>query len=179
MKKLLMLSSFALLLTACQKDKAETTTAETTKAKTEISALKEYTPEQVSELLKTQNDTLYVTNFFATWCGPCMREMPHFREKIKETEGQPIKFTFVSLDDRKDWNTKVKQFADQFEMKNVILTDGAALDPTFFENHFQTWDGSSIPFTIMKKGDKTEEIVGMLTKSDLDQKIAAFGVSQK
>ncbi|RYG33401.1 MAG: hypothetical protein EOO01_33240, partial [Chitinophagaceae bacterium] len=36
----------------------------------------------IRELLeKTESDTTYVINFWATWCGPCIKELPHF-EKI-------------------------------------------------------------------------------------------------
>ena len=71
----------------------------------------EWSSEETSKMLgKQNNDTLYVTNFFATWCGPCVKEFPYFKAKIKEMEGQPVKFTFVSLDQRSDWDTVVHNF---------------------------------------------------------------------
>ena len=57
--------------------------------------LKIYSPEKVSELVQTKNDTLYVTNFFATWCGPCIKEIPHFVEVMHEKKYKPKKITFV------------------------------------------------------------------------------------
>ena len=74
----------------------------------------EYSPEKMTDLLAAKsNDTLYVTNFFATWCGPCMREMPHFKEKMAELQGQPVKWTFVSLDQKAHWPTDLKKFAEE------------------------------------------------------------------
>lgn len=136
----------------------------------------ELTPEETSKILaKQNNDTLYVTNFFATWCGPCMREIPHFKEKMQELKSQPVKFTFVGLDEKNDWGTKVKAFAEENNLsENIVLLDGMKLTPEFFPANFKVWDGGSIPFTMMRKGDKTDETVGMMSKEMLNEKINSF-----
>lgn len=132
--------------------------------------------EQTSEILaKKDNDTLYVTNFFATWCGPCMREIPHFKDKMQELNAQPVKFTFIGIDAREDWSTKVKNFAEENNLsKNIVLVDPEKLTPDFFPANFKQWDGGSIPFTFMRKGDKTDETIGMMSKELLDEKINSF-----
>ena len=136
----------------------------------------ELSPEQTSKILaKQSNDTVYVTNFFATWCGPCMREIPHFKEKMNELKSQPVKFTFVSLDEKADWSTKVKAFAEENNLsKNIVLVDGTKLTPEFFPANFKQWDGGSIPFTFMRKGDKTDETVGMMSAEMLNEKLNSF-----
>ncbi len=136
----------------------------------------ELSPEQTSKILaKQNNDTLYVANFFATWCGPCMREIPHFKEKMEELKSQPVKFTFISIDEKSDWSSKVKVFAEENNLsKNIVLLDGTKLTPKFFTANFKQWDGGSIPFTFMRKGDKTDETVGMMSKEMLDEKINSF-----
>ncbi|WP_353145891.1 TlpA disulfide reductase family protein [Chryseobacterium sp.] len=136
---------------------------------------KELSPENISQHLAKNNDTLYVTNFFATWCGPCMKEIPSFKDKMQELKGKPVKFTFVNLDDKSDWDEAVKNFVVENNLGgSVILLDGQKLDQNFFAHNFQQWDGGSIPFTYMRKGDKTDEYLGMMTEEVLNSKIDTF-----
>jgi len=146
---------------------------DTSSSNGKLISLKELSPEKITEVLKSNHsDTLYVTNFFATWCGPCMQEIPHFRKKMDELKNQPVKFTFISLDNKTDWETKVIDFADEYEInQNVILLDGMLLKQEFFAQNFQSWDGSAIPFTLIRKGDKSDETVGSMSEEMLNQKI--------
>ncbi|WP_294243324.1 TlpA disulfide reductase family protein [uncultured Chryseobacterium sp.] len=138
-------------------------------------ALTTLSPQQASEILGKKNDTLYVTNFFATWCGPCVKEIPHFKSKIQELSGKPVKITFVSVDSKQDWETKVPAFVDEQGIrKNTVLLDGQALDGQFFASNFKKWDGSAIPFTYMRKGDQTDETLGMISEEQLTSKINSF-----
>lgn len=136
----------------------------------------EFTPEQTAAFLQPKdNDTLYVTNFFATWCGPCIRELPHFTEKMARTKFQPVKFTFVSLNDKSDWDVAVKDFTEEHGISaNTVLLDGTLLPQDFFVKNFTHWDGRSIPFTVMKKGTLSDETVGMMSKEMLEAKMNAL-----
>lgn len=140
-----------------------------------VASLTSLTPQQVTDFLQKKNDTLYVTNFFATWCGPCVREIPHFKEKIETLKGQPVKITFISLDTKEVWNSEVPAFVDKQNIRNnTILLDGSQLDENFFKNNFKQWDGGAIPFTYMRKGAETDEYLGMMTPDLLDSKIKSF-----
>ncbi|MGC4129146.1 MAG: TlpA disulfide reductase family protein [Bergeyella sp.] len=145
----------------------------------EIFTAVEFSPEQASEFLNHQkNDTLYVTNFFATWCGPCVREIPRFKEKMEDLKGQPVKFTFISLDQKSDWDVKVKNFVEEHGIaKQTVLLDGEFLTPQFFADNFKTWKGEFIPFTYLKKGDKSEEINGSISKEELESRLSNFTFS--
>lgn len=180
MKKLIFSTLILTALFSCKKNESpnqltEETTTETvdSSAVTPANALPEVNQEQLKAMVAPQkNDTIYVTNFFATWCGPCVKEIPHFKEKMEELKGKPVKFTFVSVDAKEDWNTAVSDFADEYDIrKNVVLFDASMIAPDYFTTITKTWDGSSIPFTVIKKGDKEIETVGMMSKEDLDAKL--------
>jgi len=182
MKKIILSTLILSALYSCKKEGSKTgdttdslSVTENAAAETGAYVSKELSPENVGKYLAQNNDTLYVTNFFATWCGPCMREIPHFKNKMQELKDKPVKFTFINLDDKSEWNSAVKNFAQQNDLaKSIILLDGQQLDPTFFANNFKQWDGGSIPFTYMRKGDKTDEYLGMMTEEVLNSKIDAL-----
>ncbi|SIP87569.1 Thioredoxin [Chryseobacterium sp. RU37D] len=179
MKKIILSTLVLFALAGCKKEsqKNEETTSVADSAiasKPEASgvALKIVTPEKISEFLGKKNDTLYVTNFFATWCGPCVKEIPHFKNKIQELNGKPVKITFVSLDQKDVWNSEVPRFtAERGIQDHTVLLDGQLLDGNFFKRNFKQWDGGAIPFTFMRKGDKTDETLGMINEKELNEKI--------
>ena len=185
MKKFILTAFIFSALFSCKKNEtpeneasteATTEKIDSTATSTSQNALPEVSQEQLANLVSAKkNDTLYVTNFFATWCGPCMKEIPHFVEKIEQMKGKPVKFTFVSVDAKEDWNTAVSDFADEYNIKkNVVLFDASTIAPDYFTKITKTWDGGSIPFTVIKKGDKEVETVGMMSKEDLDAKLNSF-----
>ena len=187
MKKLIFSALIFTALISCKKtentepeataeNNTEKVNSTSTSSKNTMSSLSVVDQNQLTTLVAPKkNDTIYVTNFFATWCPPCMKEIPHFVEKMKELKGKPVKFTFVSVDAKEDWNTKVSDFADEYDLrKNVVLFDASMISPDYFTKITKTWDGGSIPFTVIKKGDKEVETVGMMSKEDLDAKINSF-----
>ncbi len=183
MKRLSFLLLITLVVFSCKKNESKTDTLTTVDSSdspivnTQTPSLKEYTVAQLEEKLQSKNDTLYVTNFFATWCGPCIRELPHFTAHMKELEGKKVKFTFVSLDEKEEWETKVPEFVKEHGIAgHSYLIDGYALSPEFYSKEFKTWDGSSIPFTFFRQGEKTEEIIGMMTKERMQSVFDSFQI---
>ena len=72
--------------------------------------------EGLQSLLNENNHKLHVINFWATWCKPCVKELPQF---IALAENHPeITISLVSLDFVQDLDTKVLPF---LEKKNIDL----------------------------------------------------------
>ena len=53
---------------------------------------------QLKPYLEKKNDTTYVVNFWATWCLPCVKEMPYFQKIHDQYAGSGVKVLLVSLD---------------------------------------------------------------------------------
>lgn len=51
-----------------------------------------------------------VLNFFATYCAPCVHEIPTFNRIAKSYEGRPVRFVYVNVDTQKPAN-QVRDFA--------------------------------------------------------------------
>ena len=56
-------------------------------------------------------DTFYVVNFWATWCGPCVKELPEFDKLKASLAGKPVKILLVSLDFKDAYPKKIEAFA--------------------------------------------------------------------
>ncbi|WP_426278171.1 TlpA family protein disulfide reductase [Chryseobacterium sp. S-02] len=187
MKKIILSTLVLFALGSCKKESQkndETAIATDSISVPESSSaavpLKMLTLDKVSEYLNKKNDTLYVTNFFATWCGPCIKEIPHFKNKIEELKGKPVKITFVSLDQKEAWTTEVPRFVAEHGIQDhTVLVDGQLMDENFFKKNFKEWTGSAIPFTFMRIGDKTDETLGMISEEQLTEKINKLLDSKK
>ena len=85
------------LLLQCQANPPAATTAPpAAAAPVEVQVLERF--EQLEPYLRRSSDTLYVVNFWATWCKPCVAELPHFEELYEKYKDQKVKVLLVSLD---------------------------------------------------------------------------------
>ncbi len=75
-------------------------------------------------LSELQGKKVYV-DVWATWCGPCIREIPHLKELEAELHEENIEFVSVSIDKEAD-KEKWMKFVEEKELKGVqLMADGA------------------------------------------------------
>lgn len=98
------------------------------------------------------NDTTYVINFWATWCKPCVKELPYFENLNNKYVGQKIKVILISLDFKNQIESKLKPFIEKgnYKSKIVLLLDNKY--NTWIEKVDSNWSGS-IPATLLIKGN--------------------------
>lgn len=104
-------------------------------------------------LLHQENDTTYVVNFWATWCAPCVKELPYFISLDSMYADQPLKLILVSLDFKKDYIRKLQPFADQHRITDrvVVLEDNR--QDYWIGDIAETWSGG-LPATLIYRGEK-------------------------
>lgn len=103
-------------------------------------------------LLQKNNDTTYVINFWATWCKPCVNELPEFEEINQHFKNRKFKMILVSLDFDTQLNSKVIPFMlDQnIQSEVVLLADTKQND--WIDKVNKEWSGS-IPVTVIYNND--------------------------
>lgn len=102
----------------------------------------------LAPLLQQQNDTTYIINFWATWCQPCVEELPYFERLRQETEGEKVKVVLISLDFERDLETKLIPFVEQNNLQSqvVVLLDGDY--NSWIDKVDPAW-GGAIPVTVL------------------------------
>ena len=94
------------------------------------------------------SDDTYVINFWATWCSPCVKELPYFESVNREFSEKNVKVLLVSLDFPSQIESKLKPYLKKNKIKsNVILLDDSKMNK-WVPRVSEEWDGG-IPATLI------------------------------
>ncbi|MEE2801236.1 MAG: redoxin family protein [Bacteroidota bacterium] len=122
-------------------------------------------------IINEPSEKIQVINFWATWCAPCVKELPYF-EKVN-SKYDDVDVVLISLDDVEKVTSTVNPFLKEEEIKSsVYLLDDpyAAEWIPMVDDH---WDGA-IPVTLIKKGKEKYFINKAVTYDQLEEAIAQF-----
>ncbi|MFN0274835.1 MAG: TlpA disulfide reductase family protein, partial [Chitinophagales bacterium] len=110
---------------------------------------------EFEKFLQTNNDTLYVVNFWATWCKPCIEELPSF-EKLDETAAeQKIKVILVSVDTESRWESSLEPFIEKRNLQPEVWSLYNTKPVDWIDKISPEWNGT-IPATLfLRNGTKT------------------------
>ena len=114
-------------------------------------------------------DTIVIYNFWATWCGPCVSEIPDFEKFGKQYAGKKVKLVFVSLDfiSKKE---AVEKFVSRKKLKSEVWLLDAPDYNKWIDKVNPQW-GGMIPATMLVLGPKAERRFheGPLTYAELEK----------
>ena len=107
----------------------------------------------IEPMFQPDNDTTYVINFWATWCKPCVKELPYFEALTKAHQKDKVKVVLVSLDFPKQLESKLVPFVQENKLQStvVVLLDGKYND--WIDKVATEWSGA-IPVTLFTQGEK-------------------------
>ncbi|MBP6398840.1 MAG: TlpA family protein disulfide reductase [Saprospiraceae bacterium] len=103
-------------------------------------------------VLQVETNQVKLINFWATWCKPCVKELPYFQQLHEKYPELPM--VLVSLDKKADANGRIARFLAQrnITIPVVVLADGRAND--WIDKISPEWSGS-IPATLVyNRADK-------------------------
>jgi thiol-disulfide isomerase/thioredoxin len=104
--------------------------------------------DELAGMLNRQDDTLRVVNFWATWCAPCVKELPHFETVRQAYATKKLKVLLVSMDDKDVLNSKVRPFVRNRKIRSrVVLLDETDLN-TWIDKIAPEWSGA-LPMTLI------------------------------
>jgi thiol-disulfide isomerase/thioredoxin len=102
------------------------------------------------------NDTIYIINFWSTYCQPCIEEIPYLQRISKQYASQKVKLVLVSLDVASFYPKKLKSFVSKRKFTAQVVWLNETNADIFCPAIDAKWSGA-IPATIIvnnKKGYK-------------------------
>lgn len=99
-------------------------------------------------ILSLRNDTTYIVNFWATWCIPCIKELPYFQKIDSKYKDSNVKVLLVSLDFLKHMDTRLKPFIEKHKISAevILLNDPDA--NSWIDKVSPDWSGA-LPATVI------------------------------
>lgn len=85
--------------------------------------------QDIKAILENPEDKLFVVNFWATWCGPCVKEIPYFEKVAKEYSDNKVEFILMSLDFPSELERRLIPFINKNNISlRVILIEELEYD---------------------------------------------------
>ena len=116
---------------------------------------------------------LYVINFWATWCKPCVEELPAFEKLNKQYQNNSVKVILVSLDFPNEIENRVIPFIKKNNLTSNVV---AMIDPdqnTWIPKVSEKWTGA-IPATLIYSKNKREFYEQSFTYELLENELKKF-----
>ncbi|MDA0986096.1 MAG: TlpA disulfide reductase family protein [Bacteroidetes bacterium] len=105
-------------------------------------------------------DNVVFVNFWATWCAPCIDEIPDIIQLSNEYKNKNVKFLGISIDEGSDAIQLVEEFKTQYKIPYTIIID----KNQEIQKAFGGMRGIPTTFIIAKNGKITDKLLGLRSK---------------
>ena len=126
--------------------------------------------EELDPLLHIDNDTTYVVNFWATWCKPCIKELPAFEQLGASYGDQKVRVVLVSLDYPDVLESRVIPFVESRDLQSEVVLLGDPDANSWIPKIAEEWTGA-IPATLMYHGQKRTFYERSFTYDELENEL--------
>lgn len=103
---------------------------------------------ELQKRLAKPSDTTFVVNFWATWCAPCVKELPGFEQVRSANTGKKVKVLLINLDYASQLEKKVKPFVKQRGLKSEVVLLNEPDPNEYIDKVDAKWSGA-LPFTLI------------------------------
>lgn len=104
--------------------------------------------DQLEKRIELGKDTVFVVNFWATWCAPCVKEIPNFVKLNTTYKAAPLKVILVSLDFKSKLEKVVVPFVKKNQIKLEVYLLNEKSEQDYIDRISKNWAGS-LPATLV------------------------------
>lgn len=125
------------------------------------------------QALSQWQDKMLVVNFWATWCAPCVQEMPELSALQVEYKGKPVQILGMGIDSP----TNISDFAKKYQISYPLFAAG--MEGSELSRQLGNHAGG-LPFTILigPGGRVLKNYLGRLKMEELRADIAKFSLEK-
>ncbi len=103
---------------------------------------------EIAPLLEQETDSTYVINFWATWCKPCVEELPYFEQLHDQFAGEKLRVILVSMDFPNQIESKLIPFVKEHQLRSDVLALADLDYNSWIDMVSPEWSGT-IPVTMV------------------------------
>lgn len=128
--------------------------------------------------LRKENDSIYIVNFWATWCKPCVKELPEIEQIQKDYADKNVKVILASLDFSNKIESQLIPFVKKMELRSKILVLDEPDANAWIPKVDTTWSGA-IPATLVYNRKQRIFFNKPLTYDELQKTIDELIITKK
>lgn len=92
-------------------------------------------------------DTIYIVNFWATWCVPCVKELPAFNMVHDLYKAKPVKVILVSFDFKEQYPAKLQSWVGKKKLHPEVVWFNETNPTSYIPKIAPEWEGG-LPATL-------------------------------
>ncbi len=126
------------------------------------------------EVVADRHGKVLLLNVWATWCTPCVEEMPHLTRLAKEYRHRPVEFIGLSVDYADEIDNKIRPFIKKHKINFRIVVQNFTNSQAIIDSLNNKWSGA-VPATFIYDAQAKQKafLLGKQNYRDLKRQLDA------